>query len=127
MDFKKVIPHLIAAAILLLVSAVFFAPNAFQGKVLPQPDNDKAFGMQREIQDYLKKGESSPLWTNSAFGGMPSYQIYVKSEGDLLRPLARAPFLWRDLSSVWTQVFAAMLLMYLFLSVLRLIWRKKRY
>ncbi len=123
MDFKKVIPHLIAAAILLLASAVFFAPNAFQGKVLPQPDNDKAFGMQREIQDYLKKGESSPLWTNSAFGGMPSYQIYVKSEGDLLRPLARAPFLWRDLSSVWTQVFAAMLLMYLFLSVLRLDWR----
>jgi len=108
---------------LLLVSAVFFAPNAFQGKVLPQPDNDKAFGMQREIQDYLKKGETSPLWTNSAFGGMPSYQIYVKSEGDLLRPLARAPFLWRDLSSIWTQVFAAMLLMYLFLSVLRLDWR----
>ena len=75
MDFKKLIPHAIAAGIILVVAMVFFAPNAFEGKVLPQPDNDKARGMQTEIQDYIKKGEPSPLWTNSGFGGMPSYPI----------------------------------------------------
>ena len=41
MDYKKILPHLVAVAALLLVAAVFFAPNAFSGKVLPQPDNDK--------------------------------------------------------------------------------------
>ncbi|MBK6994578.1 MAG: hypothetical protein IPH31_06505 [Lewinellaceae bacterium] len=55
MDFKKFTPHLIAAAVLFAVSAVFFAPNFFGGKVLPQPDNDRARGMMTEIQDYLKK------------------------------------------------------------------------
>lgn len=123
MDFKKYIPHLIAVVVLLLTSMIFFAPNAFEGKVLPQPDNDKARGMQREIQDYVKKGESTPLWTNSAFGGMPSYQVYAKPETDLIRPFAKAPFLWSNVSSIWTQVFAAMLMMYMFLSVLRLDWR----
>ena len=47
MDFKKLLPHLIAAGIMLAVAMFFFAPNAFSGKVLPQPDNDKARAMQR--------------------------------------------------------------------------------
>ena len=44
MDLKKFLPHIFATLTLLLVSAFVFAPNAFNGKVLPQPDNDKARG-----------------------------------------------------------------------------------
>ena len=55
MDFKKFLPHLIAVPALMLVSAVYFAPNAFSGKVLPQPDNDKARAMQTETRQYLEK------------------------------------------------------------------------
>lgn len=123
MDFKKFIPHLIAAGILFAVSAVFFAPNFFSGKVLPQPDNDKARGMQTEIQGYLKKGEPAPLWTNAAFGGMPGYQVYSPIYGNLTKPLSKAAFLWTGVTGVWAQVFAAMMFMYLLLGSLKADWR----
>lgn len=123
MDFKKIIPHLIAIALLMLVSAVFFAPNAFSGKVLPQSDNDKARGMQTEIQDYLKKEGKAPLWTNSAFGGMPAFQIYAPVKGNLTTPIYKTLFLWTDITTIWAQIFVAMFCMYFFLSVLKLDWR----
>lgn len=123
MDFKKLTPHLIAVAVLMFVAAVFFAPNAFSGKVLPQSDNDKARGMQTEIQDYIKKEGKAPLWTNSAFGGMPAYQIYSPVQGNLTKPIYKSLFLWTDITTIWAQVFVAMFCMYLFLSVLRLDWR----
>ncbi|MBL7782702.1 MAG: hypothetical protein JNM22_15850 [Saprospiraceae bacterium] len=123
MDFKKFIPHLIAIALLMLVSAIFFAPNAFSGKVLPQSDNDKARGMQTEIQDYLKKEGKAPLWTNSAFGGMPAFQIYAPVKGNLTTPIYKTLFLWTDITTIWAQVFVAMFCMYFFLSVLKLDWR----
>ena len=123
MDFKKFIPHLIAIALLMLVSAVFFAPNAFSGKVLPQSDNDKARGMQTEIQDYLKREGKAPLWTNSAFGGMPAFQIYTPVKGNLTTPIYKTLFLWTDITTIWAQVFVAMFCMYFFLSVLKLDWR----
>jgi hypothetical protein len=121
-DFKKLIPHVAAAAVLLLASMMLFSPVAFGDKVLGQFDNTQARGMQAEIKEYLDKGEASPLWTNSAFGGMPAYQIYVRPEVDMLRPVVKAPFLWQDVSEVWAQVFAAMLMVYLLLLVLRAHW-----
>jgi hypothetical protein len=122
-DFKKLIPHLIAAGVLLAVAMFVFSANAFGDKVLRQFDNNQARGMQTEIQSYLKKGEPSPLWTNSAFGGMPAYQIYVKPQNDIIRPFVRAPFFWQDMSEVWSQVFAAMLLFYVLLQVLGVNWQ----
>lgn len=124
MDFKKLLPHLIAVFSLVAIAAVFFAPNAFQGKALPQPDNDKARGMQTEIQAYIKSEGTAPLWTNSAFGGMPSYQIYAPVSGNLTAPILNALLLWTDISTmVWVQVLLAMLCMYLLLLVLKTDWR----
>ncbi|MEQ1745866.1 MAG: hypothetical protein ABMA02_10595 [Saprospiraceae bacterium] len=123
MDFKKFLPHLFAVFTLVAVAAVFFAPNAFQGKALPQPDNDKARGMQTEIQSYIKSEGEAPLWTNSAFGGMPSYQIYAPVYGNLTAPLLSVLLLWGDTTDVWLQVLLAMLCMYLLLMTLQTDWR----
>lgn len=123
MDVKKFLPHLIAVAVLLAVAAIFYAPNAFSGKVLPQPDNDKARAMQTEIRHYLEVEGKVPLWTNSGFGGMPSYQILSPMKGNLTRPVYRAMFFFNDYTGVWAQTFAAMLCMYLLLVVLRIDWR----
>ncbi|MDX1911883.1 MAG: hypothetical protein SFV22_10380 [Saprospiraceae bacterium] len=123
MDFKKFLPHLLAVAVLFAVSVAFFAPNFFGGKVLPQPDNDKARGMQTEIQDYIKKEGKAPLWTNSAFGGMPGYQIYSPIEGNLAKPLTKAAFLWTGTTGVWAQVLAAMFFMYLLVVSIGADWR----
>ncbi|HRI58166.1 MAG TPA: hypothetical protein PK228_00505, partial [Saprospiraceae bacterium] len=123
MDFKKLLPHLIAVGVLMLVSAVYFAPNAFSGKVLQQPDNDKARAMQTESREYLEKEGKAPLWTNSPFGGMPAYQIYSSVQGNLTKPVYKTLFLWADYTAVWAQVFVAMFCMYLLLSVLKADWR----
>jgi len=123
MDFRRFLPHLIAVGVLMLVSLMVFSPNAFQGKVLPQQDNDNARGMQTETRRYLDTEGKAPLWTNSAFGGMPGYQIYADAKGNLTIPVFRAVFLWSDVGTVWIQVFVAMVFMYLFLLVLGIDWR----
>lgn len=123
MDFKKIIPHLIAVGILLAVSALFFAPNAFSGKVLPQPDNDKARGMSTEIQRYIQEDGHGPLWTNAPFAGMPSFQIYTTPHGNLTKPFFKSLFLWTDYTSVWAQVFVAMFCLYLLLGAWKTDWR----
>lgn len=123
MDFKKLLPHLYAVLILFAVAAFFFAPNFFGDKALPQPDNDKARAIQTEIQDYIKKDGEAPLWTNSLFGGMPSFQVYSTPHGNLTKPFTKAMFLWSDSSDVWASLFAALLSMYLLLIVLKADWR----
>ncbi len=123
MDFKKLLPHLYAVLIIFATAAFFFAPNFFGGKALPQPDNDKARAIQTEIQDYMKKDGDAPLWTNSLFGGMPSFQVYTTPHGNLTKPLSKAVFLWGSYSDVWVSAFAAMFLMYFFLVVLKSDWR----
>ncbi len=123
MDFKKIVPHLIGIGILLAVAALFFAPNAFSGKVLPQPDNDKARGMAAEIQHYIDTEGKVPLWTNSAFGGMPAFQIYSAVENNWTEPAFRALFLGSDYTTVWVQLFIAMLCMFLLLTTLKTNWR----
>jgi hypothetical protein len=37
-----------------------------------------AQGMQKEIMDIKAKDGKGPLWTNSMFGGMPAFQIWVQ-------------------------------------------------
>src|SRR5690606_35285099 len=56
---------------------VYFSP-ALQGKALFQSDVLHAQGMQKEIMDFKAKDGKGPLWTNSMFGGMPSYQIWMQ-------------------------------------------------
>jgi hypothetical protein len=123
MDFKKILPHLIAIFVLLATAAVFYAPNAFGGKALQQGDNVKASGMATEVIDYLKKEGKTPLWTNSAFGGMPSYQVYMLDNNQIMRTTSRVLFLGQGISGIWTQTFAAMLMMYLLLISMKVDWR----
>ena len=118
MDFKKFLPHLYAVLILFAVSAIFFSPNFFGNKALPQSDNDKARAIQTEIQEYIKKDGEAPLWTNSLFGGMPSFQVYTTPHGNLSKPFYKALFLWRSYSDVWASMFVAMFCMYLLMIVL---------
>lgn len=75
--FKKNGIHIAIAAFFVALCFVYFAP-AFQGKVLMQSDVQKAAATQSEIMKYKAIDGKSPLWTNSMFGGMPTYQIWLK-------------------------------------------------
>jgi hypothetical protein len=74
LNFKSVLPHIIAIVIFALVAIVYCQP-ALEGKVLQQSDVTQWKGMAQDALEYKAKYGTTPLWTNSMFGGMPTYQI----------------------------------------------------
>jgi len=75
--FKRNGVHLAIIGIFISLCFVYFSP-ALQGKALYQSDVLMAQGMQKEIMDIKAKDGKGPLWTNSMFGGMPAFQIWVQ-------------------------------------------------
>src|SRR6202000_1123756 len=75
--FKRNSIHFIIVAILIALSYAYFLTPLMQGKALSQSDVVQAQGSQKEIMDVLAKTGHAPLWTNSMFGGMPTYQIWM--------------------------------------------------
>ncbi|HEY5462290.1 MAG TPA: YfhO family protein [Hanamia sp.] len=71
---KKILPHLIAVAIFLIVAVIYCKP-ALQGKVVQQSDIQGWRGMAQQSFEFKDKYGHYPLWTNSMFSGMPAYQI----------------------------------------------------
>lgn len=74
---NKILPHVIAVAIFLLSSAIYFSPQ-LKGFILHQGDQINYQGMSKEIRDFREDTGEEALWTNSMFGGMPAYQISVR-------------------------------------------------
>lgn len=80
---KKFLPHIIAVVVMLLVSGVYFWPH-FQNKVIPMGDIVQVRAMNKEVADFYKETGEVSGWTNSLFGGMPTYQIYNPNKTNLL-------------------------------------------
>jgi hypothetical protein len=74
LNFKKILPHLIAVIIFLIVAVIYCKP-ALQGKVVQQSDTQGWRGMAQQSFEFKDKYGHYPLWTNSMFSGMPAYQI----------------------------------------------------
>ncbi|MBS1735963.1 MAG: YfhO family protein [Bacteroidetes bacterium] len=77
-NWKKVLPH-IAAIIIFLVVAIVYCKPALQGKVVAQHDIQSWRGMSQQSVEFNEKNGHYPLWTNSMFSGMPAYQIFLDS------------------------------------------------
>ncbi|HEY2583557.1 MAG TPA: YfhO family protein [Mucilaginibacter sp.] len=73
--FKQNGIHFLVGAIFLVICFIYFTP-AFQGKTLGQFDVIGAQSTQKEINDYKAK-DTTILWTNQIFGGMPAFQIWA--------------------------------------------------
>jgi len=71
---KQLLPHLAILAIFIAFAFIYFFP-VMQGKVIHQMDGSHATGMAKEVVDYKEKTGDVSMWTNSAFAGMPAYQI----------------------------------------------------
>lgn len=94
-NIKSFLPHFIALILFVVCSLVFFYP-VLQGKHIFQSDIVQYTGMAKERNDYRNTDNKESYWTNSAFGGMPTYQLgaqyenhYIKSVDKLLRFLPR--------------------------------------
>src|ERR1700744_4110876 len=75
--FKRNGIHVIMCVLLIIIAYAYFFTPILNGKVLPQGDIMRAQASQKEINDVRAKTGHSPLWTNSMFGGMPTYQIWM--------------------------------------------------
>ena len=73
-SWKKSLPHFTAIILFLLLPIIYFSP-VLENKQLNQHDSQTYTGMSKEIVDYNNKSNDLALWTNSMFGGMPSYLI----------------------------------------------------
>jgi len=73
-SWKKSLPHITAIILFLLLPILYFSP-VLENKQLSQHDSQTYIGMSKEIVDYNKKSDDLALWSNSMFGGMPSYLI----------------------------------------------------
>jgi hypothetical protein len=78
---KKAMPHLVALAAVLLVIFIYFSPM-FGGKVLKQYDVLQWRSTFQEIGEFEKATAERTFWTNSIFGGMPSYLIGATYHGN---------------------------------------------
>ncbi|HEY5405623.1 MAG TPA: hypothetical protein VIJ92_00985 [Ginsengibacter sp.] len=81
-NFKKILPHIIAIVVFLIVAVIYCKP-ALQGKVVSQHDIQGWRGMSQQSVEFHDKYGYYPLWTNSMFGGMPAYQIAFDSRTKL--------------------------------------------
>ena len=73
-DWKKLLPFGIAI-IAFIAFAMLYCLPVVQGKVLHAGDVLNWQGAAHESQEFQKENGYSPWWTNSMFGGMPTYQI----------------------------------------------------
>ena len=80
----------IAACILgfALITLIYFSP-ILDGKRIKQHDIEMYKGMSKEIIDYREATGEQTLWTNSMFGGMPAWNISVKSNSNLIGRIHR--------------------------------------
>lgn len=90
--FKKYIPYL-AAVVLFVALAYAYAPDVLSGKVVNQSDITGWRGMAKQTLDYNKANPSDPtLWSDSMFGGMPTYSFAADWKGDWTEPVYKALF-----------------------------------
>ncbi|WP_266367281.1 YfhO family protein [Tellurirhabdus rosea] len=74
MNFKRFLPHLFAV-IGFAVLAILYASPVLNGKRLNQHDIIQSVSAAREVVEFHKQTGERSWWTNSMFGGMPTYMI----------------------------------------------------
>jgi hypothetical protein len=119
---RRLIPHLTAYFILLIIAFVRFYPVVFEGKTLQQSDNLQAAGMQAEIHKVAAETGHYPLWTNSMFSGMPAFQIFMPGKS-VLNNVFSISMLGTNMTAPHTGILLIMAGFYLLLIVLGVEWR----
>src|SRR5215212_3542205 len=81
--FKKVLPHLVAIIVFLLVTFIYFYKPITDGNVMNQPDIVGWKGMAQNSFEYKASHGHYPLWNTNLFSGMPNYQVAMEGKSIL--------------------------------------------
>ena len=112
--WKKFLPDVVVIAVFAIISFAYFFVPITQGKILYQHDASAGFGAAQEMTEYQNRTGETTRWTNSIFGGMPTYQMspsYQSTDG--LSQVMNAYHLWLP-DNVWF-LFAYLLGFYILL------------
>ena len=85
-DLKKYTPHLLTLAGLIAL-ALYFALPALRGMKMAQHDTISWEAMSEEARAWHEKTGENTMWSNSQFGGMPSYTFYMPESNNFLHPV----------------------------------------
>ena len=85
-SIQKFYPHFLAIIGFITISLLYFYP-VIQGKKISQSDIVQYTGMAKEQNDFRAEYNAEPYWTNSAFGGMPTYQLGANYPNDFIGKL----------------------------------------
>jgi len=94
-NLKNFIPHVLVIIGFIIVALAYFSP-VLSGKEIFQSDIVQYTGMSKEQVEFRETYSEESYWNNSAFGGMPTYQLgakyphnYVKALDSIIRFLPR--------------------------------------
>lgn len=76
----------VSLAAIFILSLCFFYPDASEGNQLRQHDMQQGAAIGQEVKAWMAEnpGADEPRWTNSLFGGMPTFQISPSYPSDSL-------------------------------------------
>ena len=74
-NLRKALPYILSVLFFAIVSYAYFTPDIFEGKVLFQHDSQQGIAIGHEIKTFKEATGETSRWTNSAFSGMPTFQI----------------------------------------------------
>ena len=81
---QQFIGFFISLAIMALISIAFFYPADVEGLSLRQADMQQGMAISQESKVFEAETGEKALWTNSLFGGMPTFQISPVYESNSL-------------------------------------------
>ncbi len=80
-DFKDILSRpqvwgtIVSVAIMAIISLAFFYPDTIDGNTLQQHDVQQGIANGEEARAFQEATGETTRWTNSLFGGMPTFQI----------------------------------------------------
>ena len=83
---KKLI-FIIASLVLFMILALVYANPVLTGKQLFQHDIVQYKGGAKELLDYRAQNGQETYWSDSMFGGMPTYQMGAQFRGDIVKSI----------------------------------------
>ena len=94
-NISQFTPHIAAILLFTIISFFYFKP-VLEGKQLIGHDTESWMCMAKETIDFNQTHDDVTLWTNSMFGGMPTYQISMTQPYNIIKYVEDVIHLYPD-------------------------------